>query len=60
VEGFSSRYRTHRLVYCEPYGTAIEGIIREKRIKKWYRTWKIRLIEEANPNWDDLFLLINS
>src|SRR5262245_13310066 len=34
------------------------AIRREKRLKKWNRAWKIRLIEEANPNWDDLFLAI--
>jgi putative endonuclease len=37
-----------------------EAIRREKRIKKWDRAWKVRLIEETNPNWDDLYPKIAS
>jgi len=55
AEGFTKKYRVHRLVYFEPYGDVEQAIRREKRLKKWNRAWKIRLIEEHNPNWDDLY-----
>jgi putative endonuclease len=45
----------HRLVYFEPYSDIENAIRREKRLKEWQRAWKVRLIEEANANWDDLF-----
>jgi putative endonuclease len=48
----------HRLVYYEQFFDAENAIKREKRLKKWSRAWKIRLIEESNPNWDDLYPLI--
>jgi putative endonuclease len=43
-----------RLVWSEEYQDINEAIAREKAIKKWRRDWKIRLIEETNPNWLDL------
>lgn len=55
VEGFSNRYDIHTLVYYELHDTIEVAILREKRIKKWRRKWKIRLIEENNPHWEDLF-----
>ena len=55
VRGFTKRYGVHRLVYFEQFSDIESAIRREKRLKKWNRAWKIRLIEEANPNWDDLF-----
>jgi putative endonuclease len=55
VVGFSSRYKTHLLVFYEQHRDPIEAITREKRIKKWLRSWKIRLIEENNPEWRDLY-----
>lgn len=54
VEGFTQKYQVHELVYYEPYDSPGEAIQREKNIKAWQRTWKIRLIESANPNWHDL------
>ena len=44
-----------RLVHAEEYPTIDEAIAREKAIKKWRRDWKIALIEEANPEWSDLY-----
>jgi putative endonuclease len=44
-----------RLVYFEQFDDPESAIRREKRLKKWNRAWKIRLIEEYNPNWDDLY-----
>jgi putative endonuclease len=56
VEGFSKRYDIDRLVWFEVYDDAVTAITREKDLKKWRRDWKVRLIEESNPNWDDLYL----
>jgi putative endonuclease len=55
LTGFTSRYRVHRLVYLEQHETPLAAIAREKQIKKWRRDWKIRLIDEANPEWVDLY-----
>lgn len=52
--GFTKRYGVKRLVYYEIFEDISEAIGREKRLKKWNRDWKIRLIEEANPEWSDL------
>ena len=54
MEGFTKRYGVNRLVYYETFTTFPEAIEREKRLKKWRRQWKIRLIQEMNPQWDDL------
>lgn len=48
-----------RLVYVEEAPTIIDAIAREKALKKWNRAWKVRLIEQANPEWRDLFFDIN-
>jgi putative endonuclease len=55
VPGFTSKYGVYRLVYFEQFSDIENAIRREKRLKKWNRAWKIRLIEDANPNWDDLY-----
>jgi putative endonuclease len=55
VEGFSKRYKINRLVYYEETGDITSAIVREKRLKKWRRAWKLRLIEEENPDWRDLY-----
>ena len=55
VEGFTSRYGVHRLVYFEMCDDMEQAILREKRIKKWDRAWKIDLIEKHNPTWRDLW-----
>jgi len=55
VEGFTKQYGVHRLVYFEQYDSIGQAILREKRLKKRNRAWKIQLIEENNPNWDDLY-----
>ena len=55
VEGFTKRYGVHRLVHYETFPTPRDAIVREKRLKKWNREWKIELIESTNPNWDDLY-----
>ncbi|WHZ19511.1 MAG: Excinuclease ABC, C subunit-like [Rhodanobacteraceae bacterium] len=55
VDGFSKRYGTHKLVYFEMHATMDAAILREKQMKKWNRQWKLRLIEESNPYWHDLY-----
>jgi putative endonuclease len=54
-EGFTKRYGVHRLVYFEAGEDISSAIWREKCLKKWNRAWKIRLIEEQNPTWRDLY-----
>jgi len=55
VPGFTSKYGAHRLVYFESFSDIENAIRREKQLKKWNRAWKIRLIEESNPDWVDLY-----
>jgi putative endonuclease len=55
VPGFTARYNVDRLVWFECYDDPINAIEREKELKKWRRNWKIRLIEETNPNRTDLY-----
>lgn len=54
IEGFSKRHGVHRLVLFEQHATMDAAITREKRLKKWNRAWKLRLIEDNNPQWRDL------
>ncbi len=54
VEGFTKKYGLNRLIYFETCQYVNDAIKREKNIKKWKREWKIKLIEEDNPNWSDL------
>lgn len=56
--GFTERYNVKQLVWYELHDTMESAILREKRIKKWERAWKKRLIEETNPYWNDLYPLI--
>ncbi|MEW4468298.1 GIY-YIG nuclease family protein [Parasphingorhabdus sp. JC815] len=56
---FVQKYDLHRLVYMERHDNIEDAIVREKTMKKWKREWKFRLIEEQNPNWDDLFDILN-
>jgi len=58
IEGFTRKYHVTSLVYFEVHRQAEEAIKREKQIKKWKRTWKLKLIEEKNPNWDDLYKMV--
>jgi putative endonuclease len=55
IESFTKRYGVHRWVYVEFHSTMADAIVREKRLKKWRRAWKIALIEEHNPDWRDLY-----
>ena len=55
VEGFTNKHDVHKLVYFEAFADPESAITREKQMKKWRRAWKIRLIEESNPEWRDLY-----
>ena len=56
AEGFTRRYGLTKLVWFEHHTDIREAILREKRIKKWNRAWKIEAIEAMNPGWEDLWL----
>ncbi len=60
IPGFTDQYGVKRLVYVEEHDTAEYAITREKRLKRWNRDWKIRLIEEQNPDWSDLYDRMNA
>ncbi|WP_375203982.1 GIY-YIG nuclease family protein [Hyphococcus sp.] len=51
---FTSKYKISKLVYYEAFAQIEEAIAREKRLKRWRRSWKNELIERSNPNWDEL------
>ncbi|MGH8403045.1 MAG: GIY-YIG nuclease family protein [Gammaproteobacteria bacterium] len=55
VEGFTKRYHVHDLVLYELYDDIATAIAREKQLKKWNRAWKLRVIEQSNPGWKDLW-----
>lgn len=55
VPGFTRKYGVIRLVWFEGYGSVADAYAREQRIKKWRRAWKIAMIEESNPRWEDLY-----
>jgi len=57
--GFTAKYGVDRLVWYEVFDSREGAFLRERRIKKWERAWKIRLIEELNPAWADLYETIN-
>ncbi|MBI5299923.1 MAG: GIY-YIG nuclease family protein [Deltaproteobacteria bacterium] len=54
IKGFTEKYKVHRLVYVEETDDVSVAITREKQLKKWKRSWKLRLIESMNPEWRDL------
>jgi putative endonuclease len=54
IEGFTKKYSISQLVYYESTEDVNDAILREKRLKKWKRQWKIDLIEKSNPDWRDL------
>ncbi|MET0109593.1 MAG: GIY-YIG nuclease family protein [Candidatus Thiodiazotropha sp.] len=55
VEGFTSQYSVHTLVWYEMHETMASAIEREKAIKNWKRVWKLKTIEAMNPDWRDLY-----
>jgi putative endonuclease len=55
VDGFTKKYNIHRLVWYEIHDSSESAITREKQIKKWKRVWKLKLIEQNNKEWIDLY-----
>jgi putative endonuclease len=55
LPGFTQKFGVHTLVYFENFETMDAAIQRETRLKKWNRAWKVRLIQQMNPDWRDLF-----
>jgi putative endonuclease len=53
--GFTAKYGVHRLVHVEPFDDLETARHRERSLKRWKRAWKVRLIEQANPGWRDLY-----
>jgi putative endonuclease len=56
IEGFTKKYKTHKLVYFEDFTDINNAIASEKKVKGWTRAKKIALVESKNPTWKDLFL----
>jgi len=59
ASSFTRKYNVHRLVYSESHDQVEDAIRREKAMKNWQRAWKVRLIESANPEWQDLWQTLN-
>jgi putative endonuclease len=57
---FARRHHCTRLVYAEPHSTIDDAIRRGKAIKAWLRLWKLRLIQQHDPSWEDLFPKIDA
>lgn len=55
IEGFSKKHGCKLLVWFEQYDDIQDARVREYQMKSWKRVWKLRLIEERNPQWRDLF-----
>tara|TARA_R110000787_G_scaffold96274_2_gene199575 strand:- start:38 stop:334 length:297 start_codon:yes stop_codon:yes gene_type:complete len=53
-KSFTARYNCDKLIYFEELDNGQEAERREKQMKKWKRNWKIKLIEDMNPDWNDL------
>ncbi|HEY7806516.1 MAG TPA: GIY-YIG nuclease family protein [Croceibacterium sp.] len=53
-DGFTRKHNVKMLVWFEQHSTMEHALVREKRVKKWNRAWKLRLIEDSNPRWRDL------
>tara|TARA_R110002072_G_scaffold13606_5_gene57246 strand:+ start:1106 stop:1393 length:288 start_codon:yes stop_codon:yes gene_type:complete len=59
VDGFTRKYNVKRLVWYETHSDVERAIAREKTIKRWPRRYKLNVIEKMNPEWDDLYEVLN-
>jgi putative endonuclease len=59
IPGFTAKYGVDQLVWFEAHETREGAFRRERRIKEWRRGWKLKLIEEQNPDWTDLYDQLN-
>lgn len=55
IDGFTKKYNLKMLVYFEMFDRVEDAILKEKRLKKWNRQWKVEMIEKSNPDWVDLY-----
>lgn len=55
LDGFTNKYHVHNLVWYETHQQMNSALAREKQLKKWNRAWKVKLIEQNNPAWTDLY-----
>ncbi len=55
ADGFTRKYNVKQLVWYELTSDIESAIHREKQIKKWNRIWKLRLVDQSNPDWRDLY-----
>jgi putative endonuclease len=60
VDGFTKRYGLKRLIYYERYEDIRDALQREKNLKHWPRAWKLALVHDLNPDWDDLYEQLNA
>ena len=59
VDGFTKKHNVKRLVWYETHGDVEVAIRREKTIKRWPRRYRLNVIEQMNPEWDDLYETLN-
>ena len=59
LKGFTEKNKVKKLVYYEQCESKESAVLREKQLKKWNKSWKIRLIEKFNPEWKDLYSDLN-
>jgi putative endonuclease len=59
IDGFTKCYGLKRLVFYEPHDDIRNALQREKNLKHWPRAWKLALIHEMNPDWEDLYERLN-
>ena len=55
ADGFTKKYGCKTLVWFEGHDDLEAARLRELQVKQWKRAWKIRLIEETNLEWTDLY-----
>jgi putative endonuclease len=55
IDGFTKKYQLKKLLYFEVFDSSTEAILREKRLKKWNRKWKLDLVKAVNPTLKDLY-----
>ena len=60
VDGFTHRHGCQRLVWYAKFEDVVSAILHKKRLKRWRRDWKLALIEEMNPTWEDLYERLNA
>ena len=56
IQGFTQKYNIKKLLYFEQFGSIENAIEYEKRLKRWNREWKMRIIRKVNPAFEDLYL----